>query len=215
MRSLSESLDRRIPEKRGREIEVDPHGTYSTGRGGLGNIRSPSRENIPHGTGIVAPLPPHEEEHKYPTSFGRGGLGNMDRSKSREPTSKSPHRGAAFSSGRGGLGNMHSGEAPLEVEHLEYHDGGIHSTGRGGAANFSTSPSPPIENQTHHHADHATSTGRGGAGNMVYEDGEAGHHKQHADHAHPHGIAGKLLDKLTHPSGHHENEGVNGKVEDS
>lgn len=126
-------------------------------------------------------------------SSGRGGAGNISRSRSRTPgkffgsTPDSPRH----STGRGGAGNITGGpdgesvdEAELYRAHHE-HDGMCvahpsssklmsadrrptcrHSTGRGGRANLTDLHSPPPEAPPHQHAEFEA-IGRGGAGNMV------------------------------------------------
>jgi hypothetical protein len=156
---------------RGRELGI--RGTdqvYATGRGGAGNMRSPSRE-------VSDPSSPiSEKEQKVikdylashdaaPHSSGRGGLGNIDRSRSRDPHTP------VHSTGRGGAGNIHTGHTISEAvddeerKKLSVHHGGVHSTGRGGAANFTATTEPAVEHH-HHKANPHESTGRGGVGNI-------------------------------------------------
>jgi hypothetical protein len=113
--------------------------TFSTGRGGAGNIRSPSRDvNNP-----LSPNPAEEErdvirEHvaaaqdapvctccvctagiaqnfisQTQHSTGRGGVGNIaNRSRSRGPA-QAPAIAAVHSTGRGGAGNILTGDAVI------------------------------------------------------------------------------------------------------
>ncbi|KAJ3779049.1 hypothetical protein FB446DRAFT_712006 [Lentinula raphanica] len=83
---------------RGREPAVDPDRVISTGRGGAGNIRSPSRDVGSHPHHQVHPDPRQEEliraeAHREGAvhSTGRGGLGNMSRSRSRGPQTVRGH----------------------------------------------------------------------------------------------------------------------------
>ncbi|KAE9410032.1 hypothetical protein BT96DRAFT_1012300 [Gymnopus androsaceus JB14] len=84
-----------ISVKRGREPAVHPDKVFSTGRGGAGNIRSPSRDVA--ATTSHAPVQPDprqeeliraEAEHGGVFSTGRGGIGNISRSRSRGPSPK-------------------------------------------------------------------------------------------------------------------------------
>ncbi|KAJ3883934.1 hypothetical protein F5051DRAFT_390607 [Lentinula edodes] len=77
---------------RGREPAVHPDQVISTGRGGAGNIRSPSRDAGSYSHTPVGPDPRQEELIRAEAdregavhSTGRGGLGNMSRSRSRGP----------------------------------------------------------------------------------------------------------------------------------
>lgn len=163
---------------RGREPAVHPDRAYSVGRGGAGNIRSPSRD-----PGSVRPVHPDviaESEYEQGIlrehaasevvhSSGRGGAGNITRSRSR---SRGPGL-ALHSTGRGGAGNMLFGDGrssdtlDQEERKKHHHPEGIHSTGRGGTANMTNAHEPEVE-PTHHHAHHGEylSSGRGGAGNI-------------------------------------------------
>ncbi|EAU82241.2 hypothetical protein CC1G_12029 [Coprinopsis cinerea okayama7 len=156
---------------RGREPVANPTGgIYSTGRGGAGNLRSPSRD--------VSKGPDRVEkevidsyvasQQDAPVSIGRGGLGNINRSRSRDPTS------VRVSTGRGGAGNIHNDEAGYgvnatdEVERKK-HDvpsEGFHSTGRGGFANITERDEPAVERPSISVGE-SKSTGRGGAGNIT------------------------------------------------
>ncbi|KAF8988106.1 hypothetical protein BDQ17DRAFT_1393430 [Cyathus striatus] len=185
---------------------------FSTGRGGAGNIRSPSRDS---GTGLGSPSSRgrsanpqqssiREEEERMRErerevlskaverdgvalhSTGRGGLGNITRSLSRDPrdvheqgrSSRSRSRLGAggvvyHSTGRGGAGNMVFGESNGDAEELDEAERrrvgaggeGIHSTGRGGAANLTSVHNPGVEHVLYIPGERE-STGRGGVGNI-------------------------------------------------
>jgi len=109
------------------------------------------------------------DAHQNIHSSGRGGAGNIDRSRSRDPTYKNkPHQGGIVgnlvdrishddstehhTTGRGGYGNAHDGGPPdaykaergEEEERNTYKhsvdDAGAHSSYRGGYGNTSTAP---------------------------------------------------------------------------
>jgi len=169
---------------RGREpAPVSGSANFSTGRGGVGNIRSPSRDAKTPDTPDRRDLALAEEERiikahlaaelDTPHSSGRGGIGNISRSRSRgrEPL--------LHSTGRGGVGNIVPGDGHTpeldEDEHARHlHAEGIHSTGRGGAANLTTIHEPGVERPLHSHTGYE-STGRGGVGNLVDSRSESGH----------------------------------------
>ncbi|KAI5825433.1 hypothetical protein K523DRAFT_313427 [Schizophyllum commune Tattone D] len=171
---------------RGREpIPAHAKEVFSTGRGGAGNMRSPSRASREVSEGNEARereiLRAAEERGRdMPHSTGRGGLGNISRSRSREPeslVSRSRSREPVRSTGRGGFGNMVSGEGPLSSETLHEEDEErkshslpeeTHATGRGGFGNITHSPAPPVEHIHPQHHDHE-SHGRGGAGNITHD----------------------------------------------
>ncbi|KAG6877446.1 hypothetical protein C0993_007205 [Termitomyces sp. T159_Od127] len=154
-----------------------------TGRGGAGNIRSPSRD--PNAPTVVEPQAAVLEERELirahnaataegPFSSGRGGAGNIVHS----PPRPQPHGPAlVHSTGRGGAGNIlpgtagdaYIGELKDIVERKAHgHDGELHSTGRGGLANITAAADPPVEHPVHAHArGEYTSSGRGGAGNIA------------------------------------------------
>ncbi|KAI0635037.1 hypothetical protein C8Q77DRAFT_671096 [Trametes polyzona] len=195
------SVDTRSPSRpgaepmspvRGREATVDPERAQTTGRGGMGNIRSGSRarsvskvpENLTQTASLVSDQAANVAEYeKYviqqseeaararARSSGRGGLGNIKSESKSRSRSRVPQ---ILSTGRGGAGNLQPGnnvDAELlaqleEEERLRHaHGEGIHSTGRGGRANLTSLPSPPLEPvspQPHEYE----ATGRGGAGNI-------------------------------------------------
>ncbi|KAK7051889.1 hypothetical protein R3P38DRAFT_2857603 [Favolaschia claudopus] len=185
IRPASDSRERPVggpddfSDTRGREPAVAISEVRSTGRGGAGNFRSPSRDVADdrdvRGLGEREVIRAHEEQDREGVySTGRGGMGNMSRSRSRggeQLVSPSPSRtnstGPVHSSGRGGAGNIAPGPAPpyergrTVTADLE----GVHSTGRGGIANLTSSHAPPPEQIAHHPGEYESS-GRGGAGNM-------------------------------------------------
>jgi hypothetical protein len=97
---------------------------YSTGRGGTGNIRSPSRDPAKVDPTDAAD---HKVVHEHmvadesaPHSSGRGGLGNINRSRSREPHSTTNSTSnPVHSSGRGGAGNIHPGAVSATIDEEE------------------------------------------------------------------------------------------------
>ncbi|KAJ7255670.1 hypothetical protein C8J57DRAFT_1345399 [Mycena rebaudengoi] len=161
----------------------------SAGRGGLGNIHSPSptRERPTDGPDDFSHTRSREIQRPDDDrirSTGRGGAGNF-RSPSRDTGPETAERereriraheqaelGAVHSSGRGGLGNMSNSRSP---------SGGpssplgatpvVHSSGRGGAGNIAPGAAPafergrpaaPADDKAHMH-----STGRGGLANLT------------------------------------------------
>lgn len=143
-------------------------------------MRSPSRE-------VTQGADPREREilraaeergRDAPQSTGRGGLGNISRSRSREPAvvSRSRSRDPVHSTGRGGFGNIIAGERPStdtlheEDEERKMHTlpEETHATGRGGFGNITHTPTPPVEHHEPSHHEHE-SHGRGGAGNISHE----------------------------------------------
>lgn len=220
-----------------RDIEPESHGYIhsaaiapkglSSGRGGAGNIRSNSssrdaRIGPEHSqTSTILDehanntaeyerevLQRHAEARKELHVTGRGGIGNISRSRSR---SKGP---AFHSSGRGGAGNILHGTGDAErvdiqdeEERLKHaHTEGIHSTGRGGAANLTDAHGPSIE-VVHHHDAPFESSGRGGAGNIrdrsvSREPGSRSLSREKSSIAH-------LWNKVTHPRPHVHTEDPN------
>ena len=117
----------------GREIE-GRHVVTHSGRGGAGNIRSPSRDPLNDRTAadadherVVRAL--RDEERARAHSTGRGGVGNIARSRSRDPAAalaspggnsqQLPAHAPSSTFGRGGAGNKHA--AP----HPEYNGAGF------------------------------------------------------------------------------------------
>jgi len=132
----------------------------STGRGGVGNIRSISKDALKGAHGV---------EFEDDTSDTRGREFNV--------SSK------VKSSGRGGVGNIHSqsatarspsagpnaGEREIIRQHITDNESAPHSSGRGGVGNITGSRSQsrgPGSVPTLHPLH---SSGRGGAGNMTRE----------------------------------------------
>jgi hypothetical protein len=176
VRSPSRDIE---PESRSHvnSANIAPKG-LSSGRGGAGNIRSPSRSrdagDLSENANSTAEYERevrqrHAEARLDVQVTGRGGRGNISTSRSRS-RSKGP---ALHSSGRGGAGNIQHGTGNPEQadiqddeERLKHtHINGIHSTGRGGAANLTHTHGPSVE-VVHHNEAPFQSSGRGGAGNI-------------------------------------------------
>jgi len=127
---------------RGREPFCSPMQIFSTGRGGAGNIRSPSRDDrkVPNSEKDVI------EEYKRsqegaPVSSGRGGVGNISRSRTRDSATIP----IVPSTVRGGVGNIVAGNG--SVAKSDFKDEKHHSTVQGGNAN-STIKQPSSETVT-------------------------------------------------------------------
>ncbi|KAJ8086887.1 hypothetical protein PM082_005712 [Marasmius tenuissimus] len=174
-----------------RSISRDRETFRSSGRGGIGNIRTTSRDNTRPTDGPDDFSPSRGRELKVQSdavySTGRGGAGNI-RSPSREPRTESSvgpdnqseqetlhnesDKSAIFSTGRGGLGNMSRSRSrgpPAAVSSSSH----MHSTGRGGAGNIHEGDAPSIEtvmeNDDFKFSPAAVhSTGRGGIANMSH-----------------------------------------------
>ncbi|KAG8716399.1 hypothetical protein FRC11_013382 [Ceratobasidium sp. 423] len=173
--SVSRTREDTLSQERGREILPANRVTHS-GRGGAGNIRSPSRDPeadmraLSREREIIEDHRRSEEGQIHST--GRGGYGNMDRSRSR---SREPSK-TVHSSGRGGFGNISAGDGHglenLEEEgraarHAQVPE--FHSSGRGGAGNVVAGAPPAPELITPSPVAEGIqwrSSGRGGAGNM-------------------------------------------------
>lgn len=171
-------------DERGREVVQHSEKITHAGRGGAGNVRSPSRDRNKEQADVryeEEVLRKSREDRPIGLSSGRGGTGNIStsRSRSREP---------GVASGRGGLGNIlsehqHPPHNGAELERLEEEDRAgataqaaahhhhnnfdLHSHGRGGVGNLApeeaalahgTNAAPELP----HH-----SAGRGGLGNIV------------------------------------------------
>jgi len=191
-----------------------------TGRGGAGNVRSPSREP----RDLVAEATQADYEHKvidnadakpHSVSYGRGGAGNIQtppRSRSRDVNSEqtrsvSRDRGLQ-STGRGGAGNITPAAGEItkleeeeDLERLHYHHEGVHSTGRGGLANLTDKQvpletSPPALPHSPAHQQEYFSSGRGGAGNIRSRSGSRDVEKQH--HAHVPSHLHNIVEKAKH-----------------
>ena len=156
--------------------------SQSTGRGGAGNIRSPSNSRSRSrvagvGSDVRSPsagLGTAEERSQSRGrgvhSFGRGGAGNI--------------HAHSLVGGTGGPGIEEEELAELdEIERLKYaaaggggekhhhgHGNDMHSTGRGGLANVTAMPAPPpdavVRDRSRDAENTYYSTGRGGAGNI-------------------------------------------------
>ncbi|KZT51208.1 hypothetical protein CALCODRAFT_148054 [Calocera cornea HHB12733] len=196
-----------VDEPRGRELTSTSDRITHSGRGGAGNIRSPSRDpearkaEAAESAAEAAVVHDHAAHDTGVHSSGRGGWGNISRSRS-----PAPNRVPLVSSGRGGAGNVHAaGELPdghaiaeedagVIASHKAHEHGVIHSTGRGGDGNI-VPGTPVVPEGEHAEQVHATeelehhphSTGRGGAGNIVGEDEPRGR----TEHTH-----GGLLHKI-------------------
>ncbi|ORX33996.1 hypothetical protein BD324DRAFT_189002 [Kockovaella imperatae] len=154
LRSPSRGVDPevRVGDERGREVRRDMsvERVIHSGRGGAGNIRSPSRDTRDRGTedredALQARLIAEERGRAHGgISTGRGGVGNIagrDKSRSRsavrdvaDTDSTTPGRKGGASevhaSGRGGWGNINEERDSLDEEKLaaqEKHDAEIRS----------------------------------------------------------------------------------------
>ncbi|KAG1884274.1 hypothetical protein F4604DRAFT_1919389 [Suillus subluteus] len=162
---------------RGREPLAHPDRIYLVGRGGAGNMRSPSQELVRDRPQTVTTLnehavvreqrvKKHHAESNPIHSSGSGGLGNISGSRSR-----SRIRGLMLHSfGRGGAANIQYGAA-TSIDNMDEEERGkhahaqaIHSIGRGGAANLTNVHSPDIE-RFRPHGDLGPFE-RGGVGNI-------------------------------------------------
>lgn len=163
---------------RGREVNNTDKITHA-GRGGAGNIRSPSRDNdadrsaMKRDAEIIHRHNLDSEQAVYST--GRGGSGNIH-SPVRDAASRSRSRDQRVSSGRGGAGNIIGASdtpRPSDLERLDEEGRkehrlpqlGVQSHGRGGTGNISPGPGAKVETtikqtELHHFS------GRGGAGNF-------------------------------------------------
>jgi len=194
VRSDSTSRVRGVADghERGRDIYTKVEGVTHAGRGGQGNVRSPSRDaskdaaDRAYEEEILRQR--REQRNNLPVSSGRGGTGNISAEQSRS-RSREPRASMDSGLGRGGLGNIE------EVRHFPHHRHGdlekldeeertdaikhqhksngvhLHSSGRGGQANMttyeayepnSTKEAPPAPGVVPH-------AGRGGAGNIQAE----------------------------------------------
>ncbi|KAF9475302.1 hypothetical protein BDN70DRAFT_258515 [Pholiota conissans] len=123
-----------------------------------------------------------------PFSSGRGGIGNIAHSHSRDSNSDAHtairHTTTHIShilhpKGRGGAGNnipemgcadVIDEEARRSVSQKRGRDT-LHSTGRGGFANLSSAAEPAVERHSIEHGEYE-STGRDGVGNIVHDTGK-------------------------------------------
>jgi len=185
------------------------------GRGGAGNIRSPSvtrnaesesrEHSVPRGRGIVRTAPGEEELDEGKDHYdgllhstGRGGVANI--TSLRSPSVESPHPHDRVgpdtemgSSGRGGAGNIRSRSRSKARTAVESHPhpptSNVIATGRGGVGNIrsrSQSQARTDESKPHSPAPHK----RNG---ITHEHGSDADNKPHK-----HGID-DLLHRVVHP----------------
>jgi len=140
----------------------------SSGRGGSGNIRSPSKDPEQRGHGPEDysdtrgrdPVPSRDPDEV--TSTGRGGRGNV-RSPSRD-ASRGPSAGIERSPVRSELRGRGYDRDMISVIDSTI-DAGVHSTGRGGVGNmYGSRPNSTSRSRSR---DPAHTTGRGGVGNIL------------------------------------------------
>jgi len=192
---------------RGRELRsTSKEPITHSGRGGAGNIRSPSRD--PEGERkdyeADSKLVKDYDSHQHTHSSGRGGVGNIDRSRSpdaRHKTQQGSFLSSAIGSAIGRLSRDHSRESPraASTEH--------HTAGRGGYGNTYDGGPPDakiverVEEEERGayksslEEDGAHTSGRGGYGNTSSAAGTGGYDTQvphHAanDHIHASGRGG-------------------------
>jgi len=178
---------------RGRDV-------YSTGRGGAGNIRSPSRDPVVNkgpedfsDTRGREPVPAGDPSAVIST--GRGGRGNI-RSPSRDAvrgdnasTEASPLR--SEERGRG-----YDRELIMAIDSAYDHDQQLHSVGRGGTGNMVENPdSRPgsLSRSRSRSREPSHASGRGGLGNIhrggpTEKDIEEQDEFERASHLHPAGL---------------------------
>ncbi|EIW71146.1 hypothetical protein M231_01781 [Tremella mesenterica] len=236
VRSASRGIDPEVKPgyERGREITPSEHPVdhvTHAGRGGAGNIRSPSREpgvrnaeadETAYENKLVAEVRGRQIDE--PFSTGRGGVGNISRSKSRSRSAVREHH--EVSHGRGGFGNISEEDQALEggkekekdglegevvVKHHHAEENKPHTFGKGGAGNLiphepheTVDPSTLNAEEREAHAKihaqehgHFTPTGRGGAGNFHPVDG----HEERGRDAHKGGLLGKIGRSLSRATG--------------
>jgi len=172
---------------RGREVRnSNDEPIIHSGRGGAGNIRSPSRD--PEGEGrdyeADSKLVKDYDSRQHIHSSGRGGVGNIDRSRSRD----APHNN------KGVLGNLIdriSRDDSRERSHSTEH----HTAGRGGYGNTYDGATPNA-NKTERVEEEERNTykgslddggahasGRGGYGNTSSAPGTGAYDTQAPHHA--------------------------------
>jgi len=179
-----DSTSRPRPEDEGAERGRNVYAADETnrvthaGRGGQGNVRSPSRDPAKDAVerafeeDVLRKSREHREQ--FGVSAGRGGTGNIDRSRSR---SREPGLGA----GRGGAGNVFAHEThPHNAQELEVleeeerakaeanpkHHHHLFSHGRGGQGNLSEQEAG-LPHGTDVAPEPGAHIGRGGAGNIL------------------------------------------------
>jgi len=168
-------------------------GLQSSGRGGAGNIRSPSREPANGGPGPEDysdtrgrdPIP--SGDPSVIISTGRGGRGNI-RSPSRDGVRGDASREASLARSEQ-RGRGYDRELIATIDNAN--DPGVHSFGRGGTGNMSGSPPSSQSRSRSREPIHAA--GRGGVGNIhaggpsekVIEELDE---SERAAHLHPAGV---------------------------
>jgi len=199
-------------------------GYQLTGRGGLGNYRSPSRERESNGTGPEDysdtrgrdPIPTRDPYEV--TSTGRGGAGNV-RSPSRDGVSSVDNISPETSPMRSELrGRGYDRDLISDIDSAQ--EGGIHSSGRGGVGNMHGSRPNSQSRSRSREPIHAA--GRGGWGNVIIGGPSESvinelDESERATHLHPPalhssgrgGIANLSSGQVPHPEGAGDPYGVN------
>jgi len=185
----STSVDRTLNgDERGRNVEPKVDSITHAGRGGQGNVRSPSRDPIKEADERAYEqeiIRKSREAREGAATYGRGGGGNVSRSRSRDPATiitqdRSRSREPGYGSGRGGAGNIsetprHSELESLdederriyEVKHQQQHAHDIGSHGRGGQGNIGAEAPAQYLSTREAQTSGIGSSGRGGSGNIV------------------------------------------------
>ncbi|KAG8993901.1 hypothetical protein FRB90_000571 [Tulasnella sp. 427] len=164
-------------DERGRDIAPrDDNRITHAGRGGQGNVRSPSRDPAQQAAERAFEeevlRKNRENREVWGVSSGRGGSGNINKSRSR---SREPN--TATAAGRGGLGNiidhvLHPNHGDLERLDEEERAAAdtksqqVFSHGRGGQGNLGP-VAADVPHGTSVSTDGTTHTGRGGQGNII------------------------------------------------
>jgi hypothetical protein len=104
----------------------------STGRGGAGNIRSPSRDAIRGDAASINSSPSPSRAERRGRGYDRDAISAID----------TANDTGVHSTGRGGFGNI---TRPDSVSRSRSREPGLHSTGRGGVGNLYTGD--PIDRQ--------------------------------------------------------------------
>ncbi|KAG9051292.1 hypothetical protein FS837_009558 [Tulasnella sp. UAMH 9824] len=161
-------------DERGRDVAPrDENRITHAGRGGQGNVRSPSRDPAKDAAERAFEdevlRKNRDSRESWGVSYGRGGTGNIEKSRSRS-------REPGTSSGRGGLGNiidhvLHPGRdlEKLDEEERAAAEGkpqAVYSHGRGGVGNLGPTAAD-LPHGTRVSTDATNHTGRGGQGNIT------------------------------------------------